>query len=47
VGVDYVSAIVFALCVFEPMELFVLHRCCGKCCACCFDDGELEPLLLA
>ncbi|KOO34201.1 hypothetical protein Ctob_009410, partial [Chrysochromulina tobinii] len=28
VGVDYVSAIVFALCVFEPMELFVLHRCC-------------------
>ena len=47
VGVDYVSAIVFALCVFEPIELFVLHRCCGKCCACCFDDGELEPLLLA
>ena len=47
VGVDYMSAIVFALCVFEPMELFVLHRCCGKCCACCFDDGELEPLLLA
>lgn len=47
VGVDYGSAIVFALCVFEPMELFVLHRCCGKCCACCFDDGELEPLLLA
>ncbi len=42
--VDFLCAVAFSLCAFEPLELLLLYRCCG-CCPCCdWEDNELADV---
>ena len=39
---NFIASLLLSILCFEPAELVVVYRCCGRCCPCCFDDSELE-----
>ena len=42
VVIDFITSLLLSVAIFEPLELWAVYRCCGRCCPCCFDDSELE-----
>lgn len=43
--INFLSALILSLCVFEPAQLVLAHDCCAKCCPClapcCSDDADI------